>query len=199
MAEAEREETTAPQNPPNSVLRPEVRRAALRAYLGPLVALLVGLGVGMFWASRPGPDDDDRDVPRATGTAGNTTPGGFAPETPPNSTQQEVERRGVRDTPTRNPMPDLSTRAELTELGHALERKPQDVAGKRIAVQDVTVVETSGAKQFSVRDGAATVVVIAPEGSPQVRTGQSVDLAGVVQRDERHGVRIRATRITVRN
>ena len=89
----ERRETVDPHNPPNSVLRPEVRTAALWAYLGPLIAIAVVALIALFyWANRdPAPNED---VTPTTGVSGESTPGGGDPAPRPGSTQEELELRG---------------------------------------------------------------------------------------------------------
>jgi hypothetical protein len=42
------EETTDPNNPPNSVVNPNVRRTALRSYLGPLIVFFAVVGIGLI-------------------------------------------------------------------------------------------------------------------------------------------------------
>src|SRR4051794_19082992 len=107
MAEADNttkryEDTTDPQNPPNSVANRDVRRSALRAYLGPLVALFVIAGVALiYWANRsPVMHSDPAEVATTgqdvVGERGNSsdTPGGFDPQGHASSTSDEIERRG---------------------------------------------------------------------------------------------------------
>src|SRR5687767_13934231 len=73
------EETRHPANPPNDVLKPKARTAALSTYVGGLVAffLICGLGL-MYWSTREaGPggavaQGDQREI----GTAGERAPGG---------------------------------------------------------------------------------------------------------------------------
>lgn len=91
----ERYETVDPRNPPNSVLRPEVRKAALWAYLGPLIAITVVVLIALlYWANRDGGPNED--VSPAIGTSGDTQPGGGDPAPQPGSTNDELENRGDR-------------------------------------------------------------------------------------------------------
>jgi len=47
------EDTVDPHNPPNSVLQPNVGSTALWAYLGPIVALFIIIGIALiYWATR---------------------------------------------------------------------------------------------------------------------------------------------------
>ena len=117
------EETTDPKNPPNSVINPQVRRAALRSYLGPLVVFCLVAGIGLlYWANRAplvlAPEDAQ------VGTTGNPnddrhTPGGFNPDPRPDNTADELKYRGV-DQP-EAPLPRL--RRELTLTGLAMLRR----------------------------------------------------------------------------
>ena len=46
-------ETVDPKNPPNSVLQPEVRKATFWAYIGPLIIIVVVLGIALlYWSTR---------------------------------------------------------------------------------------------------------------------------------------------------
>lgn len=89
-------------NPPESVLRPRVRTAALVTFVGGivLVFLLVG-AVLLFWRAtdRPGTRGDAREDPAAVGTTGEpregSSPGGFSADPKPGSPQDELEYRGV--------------------------------------------------------------------------------------------------------
>src|SRR5919106_528894 len=118
------EETTDPKNPPNSVLNASVRRMALRSYLGPLVVFFLVLGIGLiYWANRPPlvSGADDRGQIGTTGAGddvvgerGNRddTPGGVDPAPRPDSTADELRRRGV-DQPA-NPSSGLRRETMLT-------------------------------------------------------------------------------------
>ena len=100
----DRAETVAPQNPPNSVVEPDVKDAPKSAagvvgmwyILGPVVLLLVVLGIGLFFWADDG--DADPDEAPAIGTVGesadDTTPGGGDPDSPSGSTNNEVDSRG---------------------------------------------------------------------------------------------------------
>lgn len=202
MAEPYRDdETHAPQNPPNSVLNPRVRRAALWTYLGPLVAFFVAVGVALFYfATRP-PDRETKDenVWNVTGTAGEVAPGGHSPDPVPASPEKEIEERGVVRDLSEPPAPRVKPEALLTELGVVLDSKPEQIIGHYVDVQDVGVVDVKSATSFSVQDGRAKVAVVAPTSSPAPRNGQRVNVTGTVERDGTGGVRIRASRVDVRH
>jgi hypothetical protein len=88
-------ETFDPKNPPNSVLRPEVRKAAFWAYIGPLIIIVVVLGIALlYWSTR----DNTGDTTEPTvGTSGeNPGQGGTNPDPTPDSTKDETEYRGGR-------------------------------------------------------------------------------------------------------
>ena len=98
------EDTRDPRNPPNSVVNREVRRTALRTYLLPIVALIIVAGLALiYWANRSpvttqnpaeiGTTGDQHDVIGERGNVDNT-PGGSDPAGRPDSTQDEIERRG---------------------------------------------------------------------------------------------------------
>lgn len=200
------EDTTDPRNPPNSVVNREVRGTALRSYLLPLIALFLVAGLGLiYWANRSPVMNDD---PSEVGTTGDRqdvvgergnrtdTPGGFDPQPQPDSTADELERRGVNE-PLRAPSSGVSAAAPLNELGAMLEDDPRTVLGRRIDVQDVDVVEARDATTFWIQDGDARALVSAPPGGPGVRDGSRVSVSGVVEPDGQGGVRIRATRVSV--
>jgi hypothetical protein len=89
----ERAETVDPHNPPNAVLRPEVRTAALWAYLGPLIVIAVVALIGLlYWANRDSDPNDD--VTPTSGVSDELKPGGGDPAPKPDNAQEEVENRG---------------------------------------------------------------------------------------------------------
>lgn len=187
MAEYPRDDVNAPQNPPNSVANPRVRRMALRAYLGPLVVFFVVVGIALlYWATRPGQpqvtaSDAETDIPRAQGTGGDTTPGGHQPQPVPDSTRDEIEQR---------------TGQVVTELGELLDEKARAEIGRRVEIDDVDVEQVETPTSFWVRDGNARVQVIAPTSDTTVRAGQQVNIAGVAERSG-DTLRIRASKVTV--
>jgi hypothetical protein len=194
------EETMATKNPPNSVLRPIVRRTAVWTYLGAIVAvvLLFGALMAYFAGTDTSLRDDDGRDPAAIGTSGERmpregTPGGFDPSPSHDSTASELEHRGGGEPP-QGPMPGLSN--PLTRLGQIGNESPQSLTGRRIEMQGLEVERAEGAT-FQVRDGGARATVIAPGSTPTVQAGQRVDVVGTIETagDE---VRIRASRIDVR-
>ena len=188
----------APQNPPNSVVNRDVRRTALRTYLGPIIALfaIVGL-VLLYWASRPpaverAANDVERDDPNVEGTAGernpggatssgvDAQPGGHEPQRTPESTREEVEHRGG-DT--------------VTELGELLDEGARGEVGRRVEISDVDVERVESPTSFWVKDGNARVQVVAPTAGVEVRQGQQVHITGVAERSG-NTLRIRASKVT---
>src|SRR5688572_32475173 len=69
-------EITDPDNPPQALLRPEARRAALWSYLGPVIALFVIVAVALvYWGNRGSAAPDERTDDAAIGTVGRESPG----------------------------------------------------------------------------------------------------------------------------
>lgn len=110
MAEHDLDAPTGdPRDPPHSVLKPEVRRAALWAYVGPLVALALVVAFALiYWSRRPdGRTGDPSELRPEIGTTGEQqrggerdTPstreqGGGDPAPRPDSTREELRDRGV--------------------------------------------------------------------------------------------------------
>jgi hypothetical protein len=89
------EDTTNPKNPPNSVLRPQVRSAALSWYLGSIVGMFVLVGVALiFWmAAHPTPTSDARQQD-TVGTSGYHLDGGHDPVPRPRTTRDELRFKG---------------------------------------------------------------------------------------------------------
>ena len=96
MATPERyEDTRNPKNPPNSVLRSQVRSAALYWYLGSVVAMfvLVGVGLILWMTAHPTPKADAAEK-QTVGTSGYRLDGGHNPHPQPKSTRDELKYRG---------------------------------------------------------------------------------------------------------
>ena len=93
--------TNDPKNPPYSLTRPRVRRAALWAFVGSLVVFFVLVGVALlFWnVSHPRPSaEEERDrIIRASGFY--STEGGHNPDRRPRSTSDELKYRGALTPP----------------------------------------------------------------------------------------------------
>jgi hypothetical protein len=182
----------APQNPPQSVANPDVRRTALRTYLLPIVGLFLVVGlVLLYWASRPpaterAANQPDREDAHVAGTAGErnpdeNSPGGSEPQRTPDSTADEIEHR---------------TGHAVTELGALLEENAHGELGRRVEIQDVDVDQVDSPTSFWVKDGNARVHVIAPSAGIQIRPGQQVNLTGVAERNG-EVLRIRASKVSV--
>ena len=181
------EETTAPQNPPNSMVRPSARRGWLASSLGTVVLICVVIAAVFTWVMVQrslGSGPLHRSDPKAIGTAGTqdgrirdeNSPGGFNPTPRPDSTADELELRGSNPT----------TIAKLSEAS----------TGPRVNLSDVRV-ESAAADMFTVRDGDATATVVVPGGTPTVRAGQRVNVSGTIE-TAGDKPRIRASRIDVR-
>jgi hypothetical protein len=89
------EETVEPRNPPNSLLKPAVQKTTLLVYLGPLLALLIIVGIALaYWVNRERDRQEHGAVP-TTGISQEVTPGGHDPDPHPGSTQEELKYRGT--------------------------------------------------------------------------------------------------------
>jgi hypothetical protein len=149
--EQQYEETVAPQNPPNSVTRPAVRRATLTTFLGGIIVVFVlAAGAFVYWTAVDRRDDAGAADPSAVGTSGERmpregAPGGFDPDPSFNDTRDELEYRGG--------------------------------TSDRVKLEGVQVERADG-DTFWVRDGDKSVAVTAPGGMPTVRAGQRVDVTG---------------------
>jgi hypothetical protein len=178
MAEPRNRDPNAPQNPPNSIVNPEVRRTALRTYLLPIVALFVVIGLALlYWSIRPpiterAANQIERD-PNVEGTAGersrgDDTAGGHEPQPAPDSTREELERRMGRP---------------ITDLGGVLGGSALGDAGRRVELSGVIVERVESATSFWVRDEDVRVRVVAPAAAAEtVSAGQRVQIIGVVER-----------------
>ena len=96
------DDTHDPKNPPQSVLHPKVRSAALISFVGSLVVFFVLVGVALiFWTvAHPSPTAREgmQDV---VGTSGYySTEGGHDPVRRPRSTRDELKFRGELTPPT---------------------------------------------------------------------------------------------------
>lgn len=181
------EETTAPQNPPTSMVHPSARRGWFASSFGTVVLIVAVIAAAFIWVvveRSLGGGPQHRSDPRAIGTAGTqdprlhdeSSPGGFNPRPRPGSTADELEFRGSNQT----------TIASL----------PGAAAGSVVNLSDVRVDRANG-DTFTIRDGDATATVVVPGGMPTVRAGQRINVSG---RLEATGdtPRIRASRIDVR-
>lgn len=171
-------ETEAPQNPPNSVLRPEVRTAAWWLYVAPLIIICAVVGVAMmYWAggrgSTPGQLDD---VAATTGV--DATPGGRSADRVPGSTGDELRYRGAGE-----------------RSGGALSPL---VAGQNVRLENMRVAKVDANMIWVEYGGTTIAVTAAPDDTRDLREGMLVDVTGQVERDSANNARIRATRIQTR-
>lgn len=202
---AQYEETTDPRNPPNSVVRPAARRKAVRTYVGGIAALfLIVAALLLYWTARDDGAGAEQPEASAVGTGGGgeplrdgDSPGGFDPQERPDSTSEELERRGAGERP-QGPMPGLTSGQPVDELESLFEDEPNTVVGRRVDVSDVTVDGARDGNTFWIKDGDARAAVIAPPDAPAVESGQRVHVSGTVEPDGNGSVRIRATRIETR-
>lgn len=191
------EETTAPQNPPNSMVNPAARTGWLASSFGVLALVFLIVGAVFAWVfvqrelGKGGRSPDSQTI----GTSGaqsvrENTPGGFDPAPDPGNTRDELEFRGVGDRP-QGSMPGLNG-DEVTEAAAVKNA----AAGSRVRLTNV-VVQRADADTFWIRTGDTTLMVIAPGGTPTVRGGQQVNVTGTIEvtGDTR---RIRASRIDVK-
>lgn len=203
----ERAETVDPRNPPRSVVDPDLKDvpksaagvAGMWYVLGPLVLLIVVLGIGIFFWVDEGSVDPEESPAVGTigGGANERTPGGGDPDSRPGSTGGEVEFRSGGELP-QGPMPGLTNTAPVTTLSAVARGNAQEMAGRRVDVHDVVIASTRDAAMFRIQDGDASATVIAPPDSPGVRAGMRVDVSGTLEPDGQGGVRIRATRVNTR-
>lgn len=191
------DETSSPQNPPNSVVNDGAGRAFLASYLGPLLIFFAIVAVGLIYWSNRGPSEPDRDTTQVgVGTTGENGPGAFDPRPRANNTKEELEFRGGVDDPTQGPMPALRDATPLMKLDE-IDRDASFVSGRRVDVSDVEV-DAVQANSFWVRDGSHRVEVIAPEGSSIPAKGARVRVVGAAEGAGGDVARIRATSISAK-
>ena len=180
--------STNPKNPPQSVLNPHVRRAALMSYLGPLVALFAVVGIALiYWSNRGpvSPDDRERD---AVGTVGNSA-GGTAPTPRFRTTDDELRYRGS----------EKSGRAETNREPAKAETKLDSVrsiegAGRRVEIDNAEVVSLDGSVMWII-DGDNLIAVLVPEGGKPMKSGARVRVTGTTEIDPQGNLQIRASGI----
>ena len=196
-ADPQYKETTAPQNPPESMVRPEARSAWLLSSVGIVVTVAVIVGAALvFMTARRALDDEPviRPEPTTIGTSGERQPregtaGGFNPSPRPGSTKEELELRGAGEGPQGLGLTGPVTR--LTDVAAAAQ-----TSGQRVEIRDVQVDHAEGST-FWIRDGNTTVMVVTAGGVPTVKAGQNVDVAGTIEGSGANA-RIRASRIDVK-
>ena len=176
------EQPNNPENPPQVLLRPEVRRAALMSYLGPVIALFVIIGLALiYWANRGPvePDPNDR-VADAIGTIGGRSAGGFDPTPDFDRTRDELAYRGGN--------------ATLTSVSDVIAA----TRGGRLVELNGAEVVSIDANVLQIGDGDARVRVIVTEGTQGVKAGDRVDLSGVTEQSD-SGMQIRAKNIRAKH
>jgi hypothetical protein len=93
------EETNDPNLPPNVMVNKTTRNNAFWSYMGPVIALFVVFAIAMlYWMNNDNPTRPN-DTNQVIGTSGDTNSGdrregGFQPDPKPDSTREEIERRG---------------------------------------------------------------------------------------------------------
>ena len=110
------EETTAPQNPPNSMVRPRARSGWLASSLGTLIIVFLVFASVFAWVfvrREMGKDARISPDPQAIGTAGQRlhekSPGGSDPAPDHSRTRDELRYRGVEPAPKAPASGDLTT------------------------------------------------------------------------------------------
>jgi uncharacterized protein YdeI (BOF family) len=187
------EETTAPQNPPYSMVRPGARSGWLASSFGTLLIIFLAVVAVFTWVTvqrslgKGGKVPDSAAVgTTGQGTARDNLPGGFDPAPEHSSTKEELEYRGAGEPP-QGPMPGLTV-GKISDLRAASP-------GGRVTLTNVTVDRADGDK-FWIRDSAGTAVVTTSGDSPTVKAGQRVRIAGTVE-GTGDDVHIKASRIDV--
>jgi hypothetical protein len=95
------DDTNNPNNPPQALLHPQARSAALLGLVGSLVVFFVLVGVALiFWTvAHPRPTARE-EMERAVGTSGYySTEGGHDPVRRPANTRDELKFRGTLTPP----------------------------------------------------------------------------------------------------
>jgi hypothetical protein len=182
-------ELNDPKNPPQSVLRPEARRAALLSYLGPVVALFAIVGIALiYWSNRGPVRPDERRERDAVGTVGADPSPRFR------TTEDELQYRGTSDggraaSQGIEPSDPLTTLDSVRTIG---------AAGRRVEIESAEVASVDGNLLWVTSD-AARIAVLAPEGAAPVKAGAHVRIAGTTELDQRGDIRIRASRMDARS
>ena len=172
------EEPNDPKNPPQVLLRPDVRRAALMSYLGPVIALFVIMGLALiYWANRgPAEPDPNARVDDAIGTVGRRSPGSD-PAPVFGQTRDEVKYRGGDD-------------AALTSVAEVIAARG---SGRPVELDDVAIVAIEN-DTLRIGDGATSVRAIATRGTQGLKPGERVDVFGVTEPGD-SGMQIRASQV----
>lgn len=173
------DEITDPQNPPQVLLKPEARRAAVWSYLGPVIALFVIVGVAMvYWVNRGPGVHDARTDQTAIGTVGRDAPGGGDPQGPFKSTEDELKYRGAPD-------------ADEGTIRSIERARAADGTAQRVTLERVTVDTVDGSTTW-IKDGSDRIAVVT-DSTPGVKSGDTASVSGTTERDSQGNVRIRGT------
>ena len=174
------DEITDPRNPPQVLLKPEARRAALWSYLGPVIALFIVAGAAMlYWVSRGPLPHDARSDEGAIGTVGRDAAGGGDPQGPFRSTEDELKYRGVPD----------AGDATIRSIESALAADGS--SPRRVVLERVTVDSVDGSTTW-IKDGSDRIAVVT-ESAPGVTSGDAASVSGTTERDSQGNVRIRGS------
>jgi hypothetical protein len=165
-------ETIQRDNPPESSARPAAAVAGMWYVLAPvgMVLLIIVLGTWFMLGGDPLTTDEGRgtDVEATTGDGAAELFGG-------GDTRDEIEFRGGAGPGS----------ASLT-------------MGQQVTLEDVAVADVREGNAFSIEHRGERLMVEAPQDGPAVRAGMRVDVSGMVEGDDRGGLRIRATQVTPR-
>ena len=174
------DEITDPHNPPEVLLKPEARRAAVWSYLGPVIALFVIAGVAMiYWVNRGPAARDARTDQAAIGTVGRDAPGGGDPQGPFKSTDDELKYRGL-------PSADEGTIRSIEGA-----RAADGGSSRRVMLERVTVDTVDGSTTW-IKDGSDRIAVVT-DSAPGVTSGDTASVSGTTERDSQGNVRIRGS------
>ena len=178
------EETEHPNNPPNSVLGKDARRAAVWSYFVPVVVLFVVIGLALvYWSNQPERSQAGERDGSEIGTAGRTD-GGNQPESRPGNARDEIAYRGN----------DLSPITRVKDLRDVDARQ---MSGRRVAIAEAEVESASG-NVLWVRDDDRRFKVIAPAGTPTATSGATVAIDGRVADDGNGAPQIVAEHVQVK-
>ena len=174
------DQITDPRNPPEVLLKPAARRAAVWSYLGPVVALFVIAGVAMlYWVNRGPVPNDARTDDAAIGTVGRDSPGGGDPKGAFKSTEDELKYRGAPDA-------DEGTIRSIESV-----RTADGSSARRVMLDRVTVDAVDGSTTW-IKDGSDRIAVVT-DSAPGVTSGDAASVSGTTERDGQGNVRIRGT------
>jgi len=178
------DETTQPQNPPNSVLNRDARRAAVLSYFVPVVVLFAVIGIALvYWSNQPEHSGNDGRDRAEVGTVGRTD--GGQPEPKADSPRDEIKYRGD----------DLSPISQVSELRDVDARQ---MTGRRVSIVEAEVDSASG-NMLWIRDDDRTFAVTAPAGATLPARGTKVSITGHIVADSNGSPQIIADRVQVKS